>query len=216
MSTVRVRPGTLPKLLWVNDLREFLYYAGIGVLPRFWARKCLKSNANSENSRKIAAKISAGYVKIYNFEMFTKWYNILTKNMPILCGIYQILALSAEYRLFFCSSNWHFEYLQYNSNWYFEKQLFLSELSIYYNRNHILSSKSVIFYTFFFYRTWLRDFKNLVRNIYLTVNQTDTSLFRNMFLCSITFRFHTCTSFRTSCTNTMRISASTCRYSRFN
>ena len=83
-------------------------------------------------------------------------------------------------------------------------------------QNHILSSKSVIFYTFFFYRTWLRDFKNLVRNIYLTVNQTDTSLFRNMFLCSITFRFHTCTSFRTSCTNTMRISASTCRYSRFN
>ncbi len=148
MSTVRVRPGTLPKLLWVNDLREFLYYAGIGVLPRFWARKCLKNNANSENSRKIAAKISAGYVKIYNFEMFTKWYNILTKNMPILCGIYQILALSAEYRLFFCSSNWHFEYLPYNSNWYFEKQLFLSELSIYYNRNHILSSK-VWFFTHF-------------------------------------------------------------------
>ena len=112
---------------------------------------------------------------------------------------------------FFCSSNWHFEYLPYNSNWNFEKQLFLSELSIYYNRNHILSSKSVIFYTFFFYRTWLRDFKNLVRNIYLTVNQTDTSLFRNMFLCSTTFRFHTYTSFRTSCTNTMRISASTCR-----
>ena len=113
-----------------------------------------QNNANSENSRKIAAKISAGYVKIYNFEMFTKWYNILTKNMPILCGIYQILALSAEYRLFFCSSNWHFEYLPYNSNWYFEKQLFLSELSIYYNRNHILSSKSVIFYTFFFDKVW--------------------------------------------------------------
>lgn len=27
------------------------------------------------------------------------------KNMPILCGIYQILALSAEYRLFFYASN---------------------------------------------------------------------------------------------------------------
>ena len=74
----------------------------------------------------------------------------------------------------------------------------------------------MIYYTFFFDRTWLRDFKNLVRNIYLTVIQTDSSLFRNMFLCSTTFRFHTYTSFRTSCTNTMRISASTCRYSRFN
>ncbi len=28
--TVRVRPGTLIKLLLVNDLREFLFYAGIG------------------------------------------------------------------------------------------------------------------------------------------------------------------------------------------
>ena len=44
-----------------------------------------------------------------------------------------------------------------------------------------------------------------------------TRLFsRTMFLCSTTFRFHTYTSFRTSCTNTMRISASICRYSRFN
>ena len=41
----------------------------------------------------------------------------------------------------------------------------------------------------------------------------------NSVLCKclhkIEFRFHTCTSFRTFCTNTMRISASTCRYSRF-
>ena len=44
-----------------------------------------------------------------------------------------------------------------------------------------------------------------------------TKLFsRIIFLCSTTFRFHTYTSFRTCYTNTMRISASTCRYSRFN
>jgi len=71
-------------------LREFLFYVGIAVLPRFWARKRLK-------------------------------------NMPILCGIYQILALSAEYKLYFNNKQ---------------------EGNIV--KNHVLSSKSVIFYTFFF------------------------------------------------------------------
>ena len=105
MSTVRVRPGTLLKLLWVNDLRELLCYDGISVLPRFWTQKRLKNNTNSENSRKIAAKNSEQFVKTYNFEMFTKWHDMLPQNMPILCGIYQILALSAEYRPYFDSSS---------------------------------------------------------------------------------------------------------------
>ena len=37
--------------------------------------------------------------------MFTKWHDMLPQNMPILCGIYQILALSAEYRPYFDSSS---------------------------------------------------------------------------------------------------------------
>ena len=51
--------------------------------------------------QKIAAKKSEQFVKTYNFEMFTKRHDMLPKNMPILCGIYQILALSAEYKLYF-------------------------------------------------------------------------------------------------------------------
>ena len=33
--------------------------------------------------------------------MFTKRHDMLPQNMPIFCGIYQILALSAEYRPYF-------------------------------------------------------------------------------------------------------------------
>ena len=47
--------------------------------------------------------------------------------MPILCGIYQILALSAEYKLYFNNKQ--------GGNIV---------------KNHVLSSKSVIIYTFFF------------------------------------------------------------------
>ena len=58
---------------------------------------------------------------------------------------------------------------------------------------------------------WWRDKSNANTFIHPQLGTDNKIVFK-----STTFRFHTCTSFRTSCTNTMRISASTCRYSRFN
>ena len=50
--TVRVRPGTLIKLLLVNDLREFLFYAGIGAFALILVENRWKNVENSSNSRK--------------------------------------------------------------------------------------------------------------------------------------------------------------------
>ena len=59
----------------------------------------------SENSRKIAAKISEGMQGNGIFRNSYKIDAVRVRVAPILCGICQILALSAEYRLFFYASN---------------------------------------------------------------------------------------------------------------